>query len=504
MVNRRPRYLGSATIGCTVTLIAAALASGGPRGTAGSATATAGAAQEAPYVARKAGTLTFNHDIAPIVYRNCAGCHREGEVAPFALTSYTDVKKRARQIAMVTQSRFMPPWKADSHGEFLDERRLTAEQIGMIGQWAAEDAPEGRAADLPPAPKFTEGWQLGPPDVVVEPAESYTLAAEGADVYRCFVVPTPYAEDRYVAAIEVRPGNRAVVHHMIAYLDTAGAARKLDAADADPGYTSFGGVGFPPAGALGGWAPGNLPRRLPAGTGILLPKGADIVMQVHYHRSGKTETDRTRMGIYFAKGTVDKRLRVLPIAGRPLRIPAGEANYTAQANLPIPADVTVLQVTPHMHLLGREMTVTATLPDGAQKPLVRVPDWDFNWQTTYSFKEPLKLPRGSRISLTARYDNSAANPLNPNNPPREVTWGEQTTDEMCLAFVGYTVDAEHLSKGIAAPGFLPEFGGNGRPGLQLLIRRFDKNGDGRLDAEERKAAAAALSGLFPGNRGSNR
>lgn len=502
-MKRHHLYAGAVGMALATPLISAVLAANAQR-QAAATTATAAAPREVAYLARKAGTLTYNRDIAPIVYRNCVSCHRAGEVAPFALTRYADVKKRARQIAAVTQRRFMPPWKADSHGEFQDERRLTAEQIGMIGQWAAEGAPEGRAADLPPAPKFTEGWELGPPDVVVEPSESYTLAAEGADVYRCFVVPTQYPEDRYVAAIEVRPGNRAVVHHMIAYLDSSGAARKLDAADAGPGYTSFGGVGFPASGALGGWAPGNQPRRLPAGTGTLLPKGADIVMQVHYHKSGKPETDRTKMGLYFAKGAVDKRLRLLPIAGRPLRIPAGAANHVASANMPIMGDITVLQVTPHMHLLGREMTVTATLPDGTAKPLVRVPDWDFNWQTTYCFQEPLKLPRGSRISLTARYDNSAGNPLNPNNPPREVTWGEQTTDEMCLAFVGYTVDAEQLSKGSTVPGFLPEFGGNRRSGLGALIRRFDKNGDGKLDAEERKTAAAVLTGGFAGARGSNR
>jgi hypothetical protein len=453
--------------------------------------------------ARPGGTLTFSKDVAPILMNNCASCHRLGEVAPFPLLSYEDAKKRARQIALVTERRLMPPWKADSHGEFQDERRLTEEQIGVLRRWAEAGAPEGKAADLPPAPKFTEGWQLGEPDVVIEPDAPYALAAEGEDVYRCFVVPTKYAEDRYIAALEVRPDNRRVVHHLIAFLDTSGAARQLDAKDAGPGYTAFGGVGFAPSGALGGWAPGNLPRRLPEGVGILLPKGADIVLQVHYHKSGKPETDRTRMGLYFAKGPVEKRVRVLPVVGLPLRIPPGAADHVVQGRMPILANITVLSVMPHMHLIGREMTVTATLPDGAEKRLVHVPDWDFNWQTTYAFKEPLKLPAGSRIGLSARYDNSEKNPRNPNQPPRLVTWGEQTNDEMCIAFVSYTADAERLTQGVTAPGLLPEFGArNGSRPLQQLIRQFDKNGDGRLDEEERRAAAAALGiGRIPQGEG---
>jgi hypothetical protein len=372
---------------------------------------------DAAYVPLPKGSVTFNRHIAPIVFTNCSPCHRTGEVAPFALLNYDDTKKRAKQIALVTQSRYMPPWKADEGREkFHDARRLSNQEIGLIQQWARDGAPQGDAKDLPPTPKFSTGWGLGEPDAVFEPANEYSLAAEGDDVYRCFVLPTNYAEDRYLSAYEIRSGNRKIVHHVIAFLDTQGRARKLDEADAGPGYTSFGGVGFNPSGTLGGWAPGISPQRLPQGVGILLPKGADIVLQVHYHKSGKPEIDRTKIGVYFAKEPIDKQLRVAPIANPGIRIPAGNKNYQARASMTSPADISVLQVTPHMHLLGRDIAVNATLPDKSQQKVVRVPDWDFNWQTTYTLRQPIKLPAGSRVEVEAHYDNSEENINNPNTP----------------------------------------------------------------------------------------
>jgi mono/diheme cytochrome c family protein len=398
----------------------------------------------------RAETPTFDKDIAPIVFKNCAVCHRTGEVAPFSLLTYHDVSKRAKQIARVTGGGIMPPWKAEAgFGEFSNDRHLTPQQIAVIQQWVSSGAAEGDAADLPATPKFPEGWTLGTPDVVLEPDEDYTLAAEGGDLYRCFVIPTKLAEDHYISALEVRPGNRKVVHHVIVHFDTTGRARELDALDPGPGYTSFGGVGFKSSGMIGGWAPGNYPSFLPDGIGRFLPKNADLVVQVHYHRSGKVETDRTKVALYFAKGPVDKRIRSRPLAKLALRIPAGDSNYVVHASMPVLFNVTAYRVTPHMHLLGREMKVTATLPDGTLVPLVHVQNWDFNWQTGYDFKTPLRLPAGSRVDLEARYDNSSGNPVNPNNPPRLVTWGEQTTDEMCIAFLSFTLDSEHLTRGSA-------------------------------------------------------
>ncbi len=456
-------------------------------------------------------SLTYTKDIAPILNQNCASCHRPGEIGPFALMSYSDAKKRAAQLASVTESKFMPPWHAESHGEFRDERKLTSDQIATIKEWVAAGSPEGNPADLPPTPKFPQGWALGKPDLVLEPSKAYTLGAEGSDVYRCFVIPGGQTEDRYISAMEVRPGNSKIVHHVIAYLDGSGKARQKETENTDgqPGYTSYGGIGTSPSGSLGGWAPGNLPRFLPDGVGTLFPKGTDIVLQVHYHRSGKAETDQTKLGLYFCKKPVEKRMRIMPVVGL-LSIPAGESNYTVHGfPMPLPNDATILGVMPHMHLLGKDMTVTAALPDSTSKQLVHVPNYDFNWQTTYMYKEPVKVAKGTRLGLVAHYDNSTKNPRNPNNPPKPVKWGEQTADEMCIAFVYYTLDGENLTQGVTVAGGR-EFGGRriaaagGASGvgsaatggntavLQQLLKKFDKDGDGKLDAGERQAVLQAF------------
>lgn len=396
---------------------------------------------------------TYASHVAPILLGQCASCHRPGEVAPFSLLTYADAKKRSQQIAQVVETGYMPPWKAaPDYGSFCGERRLSDEQKQILKNWANTGEKSGVLSKSPALPKFPVGWAKGTPDVVFEPSTTYALKADGADVYRNFVVPTSYTEDRYVSAIEVRPGNRAIVHHVIAYLDTQGRARKLDAQDKEPGYSTFGGVGFTPSGALGGWAPGNETPFLPKGVGIFLPKGADIVLQVHYHTSGKPETDKTKIGVYFCKDAVDKQVRILPLIGG-LWIPPGKADFKTGGTSTIKSDVTLLNVTPHMHLLGRDMKVRAITPDEKEIPLVHVPDWDFNWQTTYTFKEPIKVPAGTKVKMTALYDNSTSNPRNPSSPPKQVTWGESTTDEMCIAFVSYTVDSEHLLKGEKAQGF---------------------------------------------------
>lgn len=435
--------------------------------------------------------VTFTKHIAPILFQNCAECHRPGEVAPFSLLTYEDARKRGRTIARVTEKRFMPPWKAEhGYGDFLNERRLTDQQIALIRQWVDAGAPEGNPADLPPPPKFPAGWTLGEPDLVLQPAEAYQLPAEGRDDYRNFAIPTHFKEDRWIAALQVQPGNRAVVHHVIAFVDTTGRARQRDEAAPGPGYSTFGGTGVPGSEWLDAWVPGKTVRRLPPGCGKLIPAGADIILQVHYHKSGKPETDLTRFGLYFCAEPVDKRVRVSRLAYPALRIPPGDSNHVVRADMIVPADVTVLEVAPHMHLIGRSMKVWATLPDGTSAPMVHVPEWDFNWQLSYAFREPLKLPAGSKVELAARYDNSAANPFNPSNPPRPVRWGEQTTDEMCIAFFSYTVDREQRTKGIAAgeaPGRRFAGAGGGEI-LKAVVERFDTDKDGKLDEKERAAA----------------
>lgn len=410
--------------------------------------AAAGALAGLASTAAAAATPTFTHDVAPLVYQNCMACHRPGEVGPFPLTNYAQVKRKARNILKVIDAGVMPPWPAKSHGEFLNERVLTAEQKQTLRDWIQAGEPEGDPADLPPQPQFTEGWQLTKPDLELAPASEFSIPAEGNDIYRCFVLHTNEATDRWVSVAELRPGNRKVVHHALIYIDTTGKGRELAETRGDrSSYTSFGGIGFAPQGSLGGWAPGMVPSPLPEGVAYFLPKGADIILQIHYHPDGKPETDLTRIGIHFSRGEVDKKYHSFMLADRRIDIPANDADYEVHKSFPpAPGTVTLLSITPHMHLLGRKMSVTVKFPDGTVKTLVDVPNWDFNWQTIYRYKAPFTIPRGSVFTLNATYDNSTGNPRNPRQVPKEVTWGEQTTDEMCLAFLGYTLNSEHLAK----------------------------------------------------------
>ena len=391
----------------------------------------------------KATVPTFAENIAPILNKNCVSCHRSGEIGPMSLASYDDAKKYVTNIASVTQAKLMPPWKpVAGHGDFAGERRLTETEVDMLKRWADAGAPQGDPAKTPPTPTFTAGWQLGKPDLVLTMPQAWKVGQSDPDVYRCFVLPTNLTEDKDVVGVEYRAGNKSVVHHVIGYIDVAGAGRERDAKEDGPGYTAFGGPGFMPYGELGGWAPGNLPHFLPDGIGRKLPAGSDLVMQVHYHSDGKPEEDITQVGIYFAKKPVTRPYRIIPVAVPKLQITPGDANYTVSQTYPVPVDATIYQVTPHMHLLGRKIAMTATLPDGKEIPLVQIDDWDFKWQDSYTYKEPVHLPKGSKVTLTATYDNSTANPRNPNSPPKPVTWGEATTDEMCIGFLGFTADNE--------------------------------------------------------------
>jgi len=385
--------------------------------------------------------VTYTRNIAPIMQAHCVQCHRDNEIAPFPLVSYADVSKRARQLVRVTQSRLMPPWKPEpGFGHFLNERRLTERERALLAEWAKAGAPEGDLDNLPPPPKFAEGWQLGEPDLVVKIDEAFDVPAGGRDVFRNFVIPVELTEDKLVSVAEFRPGNRRVVHHALFYLDRSGTARKMDAADPGLGYGSFGGPGFIPSGSIGGWAPGGVPQPLRDGMGRRLQKGSDLVLQVHYHPSGKAELDQSAIGIHFVKQKSQKAVFPLTIIDRRLYLPAGAERHTMSGSYTLPFDITLVVVVPHMHLLGRESKATATLPDGTIEPLVWIKDWDFNWQDQYHLAKPRKFPKGTRFDYEAIYDNSDENPLNPNLPPREVTWGEETTDEMFLCFFLVTAD----------------------------------------------------------------
>jgi hypothetical protein len=288
--------------------------------------------------------------------------------------------------------------------------------------------------------------------------EEFQVGASGNDLFRCFVLPTNLTEDKYVTAVEVRPSNPRVVHHTLQYIDTSGQARKLEKreqdrknkdgeADRGPGYSSKMGIGFLPRGGLSGWAPGNLPRYLPEGTGYFLPKKSDIIVQVHYHRNGLVEKDRTSIGLYFARKPVKTPYKGMVIAGgnRGLRqftftIPAGEANFKLEGFIYVEQDCTLYSVMPHMHMVGKKIKVTMTPPDGKPETLVAINDWDYNWQETYMLKKPLRVKAGTRFDVEAYYDNSDKNPSNPFNPPQTIRFGEQTTNEMCFVFLGATSD----------------------------------------------------------------
>jgi hypothetical protein len=385
---------------------------------------------------------TFSKEIVRIFQQHCQTCHHEGDIAPFSLTTYEETKPYAQLIKLMTQSHQMPPWKpVDGCGDFKDERRLTQNEIDTIAKWVEDGAPEGNRADLPAPLDFSGGWALGQPDAVYKLPEAYTPAV-GKDTYRCFTIPTNLTSTAYVQAIDTRPGDRETVHHVITFVDNTGASVALDERDPGPGYTCFGGPGFSLPGTLGGWAPGSRPLELPNGTAFQLQAGSRVVLQVHYHPHGdQPEPDQTEIGVYFAKEPPKSLMYILPIVNQSFTLPPNDANYKVTAVWPLPMPAAKLWfVAPHMHLLGRTMKVEATLPSGASECLIQIDDWDFNWQGAYMYKEPIRIPAGSRLSLLATYDNSSNNPRNPNRPPKPVSWGEETTDEMCIAFVGVTLD----------------------------------------------------------------
>lgn len=389
--------------------------------------------------------VTFNRDIAPIIYSRCLNCHRDGQVAPFALESYEQAAKRADWIVSVTEDRIMPPWiPYPGHRKFVGERWLTKLELSLLKRWAESGRARGDEADLPPKPEFAEGWRLGKPDLILRMPKPFTVYANGPDLFQNFVIPVDIPSDRMVAAIEFHPGNKRVVHHSVLFLDSNGAARKLDEATPEPGYSNFGGPGFAPTGALGGWSVGNTPRRLPNGMGRYLKKGSDLVMQIHYHPTGKEEVDQSEVGLYFIKKPVEETLKEpaklvgsIWMANYEMDIPAGASNYSRTTTYTLPKDVIMVGVVPHMHLLGKSMKVTATLPanEGAiETTLIDIRNWNYNWQDEYYFERPFKLPAGTRLTVDAIFDNSADNPMNPTSPPKRVTWGEETDDEMLFCF----------------------------------------------------------------------
>jgi mono/diheme cytochrome c family protein len=384
--------------------------------------------EPAPLIAQ-GETVTYAGQIAPILRAHCVECHRPGEVGPFSLLTYRDAAKRAHLLSDVAATRQMPPWKAQpGFGEFLDAHRLTRRELALLDRWAETGAPEGDPVGLAPAQDFAEGWKLGTPDLVLTMPEPYAVPATGDD-WRGFVLPGRLTDGRAIATVEFRPGNRKVVHHARVFVDESPDCRTLD--DEAPGQ------GFPydgradiPKPSLCEWAPGMVPRMPPDGVAKPIKPGSDVVVLLHYHGSGKPETDRSSVAIYFARTPPRRIMALHPLASNRIDIPAGESRYREVAATTIRHDVHVFSLFPHGHNLLREMMLTATLPDGQVRRLLWIKDWDFGWQTQYHFAEPVALPRGTRVEVVATYDNSSANPRNPNSPPIRVRFGPGSNEEM--------------------------------------------------------------------------
>jgi mono/diheme cytochrome c family protein len=405
-----------------------------------------GAAAVAPDQPAAAQAVTFSREVARILQQHCQECHRSGGGAPFELIQYEHIYRRREKILETAEKRHMPPWKAaQGYGEFTGERRLADAEIATIARWVAGGAPQGDARDLPPPRQFATRSALGASDLVLRPEKSFTVPARSGDIYRCFSVATSFAEDRYFTAAEVVPGNSKIVHHVLAMVDPSGNSAHLNGRDGGYGYPCFGGPGIKIDGYLGGWSPGSRPWELPDGVGMFLPQGARVVFQLHYHNTRlNPETDHTELRLRAASAPVERRLHFMRVGQFRFTIPAGAPRHEIEAGTFVHRPMRLVAIHPHMHLLGREMKVWARMKDESVQPLIHIPDWDFHWQGFYFFRTPVALPLGSWIELTAAWDNSEANARNPSTPPRDVSWGERTIDEMGHAAILYTFDDEKL------------------------------------------------------------
>jgi hypothetical protein len=488
-----------------------------------------------------AAEVTFNEHIAPLVHQNCTGCHRPEQSGPFSLITYRDVKKRSRTIEEVLLDRYMPPWKpVNTNIHFANDRRLSDEEIKLFSAWVNDGTPEGDPGKKPKPPEYPSGWYLGEPDLVVTMNGTFDIPAEGKDIYRSFVFPLQLSEDKWVKAVELRPKAKSAVHHALFFIDTDGQARKRDGSDGRAGISGMGflrgadpSAAFNGSGGLGGHVPGATPAKLPGDLAMFLPKGSDVVMQTHFHPSGKQETEQAELALYFAdKAPVNNlvAIQIPPVFGatKNINIPAGESNYVVEDSFTIPVPVKAVLVGGHAHYLCRNMKMTATLPGGKEMALLDISDWDLDWQDRYHFEKPIEFPAGTVLKTRLVYDNSAGNPENPFSPPRRVRWGRQSTDEM--GSVTLTVVPKGKSQGdlIAKAQRQQLFSGaskaieqarktffnvksydRNKDGLvqedevpqrmrRRIMTRFDKNQDGVLDAEEQPALQEYLNGILGG------
>ena len=454
---------------------------------------------------------TFNADIAPLIHNNCTSCHRPQQSGPFPLITFRDVKKRSGTIEEVLLDRYMPPWKpVNEDVHFANDRRLSEAEIKLFSAWVEAGCPEGDPAKESEVPEFPSGWYLGEPDLVVTMKGSYEVPADGPDIYRSFVFPVDLPDDKWVKAVELRPKAKSSMHHALFFIDRKKNARAMDGKDGKAGLKGMGFLrgqferGSDPAssafngsGGLGGHVPGATPAKLPGDLAMFLPAGSDVVMQTHFHPSGKKEVEQAELALHFTDKEPEKRLvpiQIPPVFGRTMGIdvPPGEKDYLVEDHFRLPVPVEGVLVGGHAHYICKEMKMTATLPEGKAIVLLEIDDWDLDWQDRYHFEKPIDLPAGTVLSTRLVYDNSAANPENPFDPPRRIKWGRESTDEM--GSVTLTVvpkekeDAGKLNEAIRR--HLRESGKEAvkrtfrERGETLKVTHYDANKDGRIQAKE--------------------
>ena len=492
--------------------------------------------QESPTQATKtkrSEDVTFSSDIATIIYDKCTSCHRPGQVGPFSLITYDDVRKRALTIEAVIESDYMPPWKPVNHNvPFSNDRSLSESQKNKLKGWIAAGCPEGDRAATPKPPEFPDGWSLGKPDLVVKMNGQFEVPADGPDIYRSFVFPLQLPEDKWVKAIELRSNAQSAMHHALFFLDSSGNARKMDGSDGKAGIEGMGFLadfrgasggnalgrggllnrlgGFrnqreaagnddgridnTMARSLGGYVPGAMPTKLPGDLAMALPKGSDIVMQTHFHPSGKRETEQAELALYFADRAPSRQLVTIQVPpmfgfGANIDIPAGEKNFRVADSFTLPMDVQAVSVGGHAHYICRTMKMTARTPAGMDVTLMQIDDWDLDWQDRYLFAEPVSLPAGTVITTDIVYDNSADNPENPYQPPQRIRWGRQSNDEMGSVTLLVVADDESQRRDLELAlrayftSSIADRFTKGEGGTQMLLQ-LDENGDGKLQESE--------------------
>ena len=381
---------------------------------------------------------TFNASVAPILFQHCAPCHHPGGIGPFPLLTYSDARKHATQIADVTKRRYMPPWPPEpGYGAFRDEKRLSQEQIQTLIAWAQAATPEGNPKDLPPAPVFTSEWQMGKPDLILEMPASFEMQSGGKDIFRNFVIPTNLKETRFVRGLELRFNQTRSVHHANIVVDRTGSLRRRDGEDGHPGFPGMDVIteaapnDFDPDSHFLFWKPGTVLHLEPDDLSWRLDPGTDLVVNLHLQATGRPESIRAQIGLYFSSEP-PKRFPMLAQLEHDgaIDIAPGQSAFVVTDHLTMPVDSDLLAIYPHAHYLGKIIEAWATLPDGKRCWLIRIPDWDINWQAVYEYKRPVFLPKGTVIGMKITYDNSAANPRNPNSPPKRVRSGDRSEDEM--------------------------------------------------------------------------